>query len=288
MSTATVPRVIRPITHLDLPDRDDAPVENTFQPPQSQLLTDSLLPFLQKRRPELDFMFGEDTGIYFQQTANPMDGCRVPDWFVVLGVPLWPDDATYRRSYVMWQEREVPYLLLEYVSDESRGTEYDKTVPTGKFYIYERRIRAPFYAIYEPDSARLEVFQHRALRYRRAKPDSDGRFDLPDLGVKLGVWEGEHRLAKKHWLRWFDRVTGEMLPSPVEDASANRTDSLRERQRSEQAEAARLAAESQFASERLARLAAEAKSQAAEAKSQSAESEAARLRDKLRQLGVEP
>ncbi len=90
-------------THLDLPC-EDGEVHNFFEHPQSQLLSETIEPVLRRLRPDGQFLIGRDCGIYFKYVAeDPLQGCRAPDWFCVLGVPPLLD-GQLRRSYVLWQE----------------------------------------------------------------------------------------------------------------------------------------------------------------------------------------
>src|SRR5262249_62203333 len=79
----------------------------------------------------------------------PGKAAVAPDWFYVPGVAPGPEGRIF-RSYVMWQEKKPPLVLLEFVSG-SGGEERDRTPLVGKFWIYEQEVRAPYYGIFEPE-----------------------------------------------------------------------------------------------------------------------------------------
>lgn len=253
----TSPPLLKMPTHLDLPWSDGKPVENSLQPRQRQLLTSSTYPHLQALHPAEDYYAGEDVGIYWRLADERLDGCRAPDWFYVPNVPRLID-GEMRRSYVMWNELEAPLLIVELASGNGRE-ELDRTPGSGKFWIYERRIRAPYYAIHWLDSDRLEVYGLDRGTYRPVAVNERGHFPIPEMKAELGIWHGRYVEYTNHWVRiWDDR--GNLLLTAEEREQRNRQQAEEERARAERA------------------------NQRAELASQRAE----RLAEKLRQLGIEP
>jgi Uma2 family endonuclease len=203
--------------HRDLPETDGSIVQNFAEHPQAMLLSDTLEPVFDQRHPDGQYAIGQDSGIYFQITDPPLDGCKAPDWFYVPGVPPTLDGA-FRRSYVLWQELVPPFLLIEFVSGD--GTEErDRTPDTGKFWIYERAIRANFYAIYEVEPGRVELYRLVNQRYRRVRPNRRGHLPIAPLGIELGIWKGRYRNLELPWLRAWDR-RGLLLPTDGERTAA--------------------------------------------------------------------
>ena len=143
-------------THLQLPDSDGTFVKNFQEHPQSLLLTDSILPVLEARHPDKQFAIGQDSGIYWRLTEPPERGAVSPDWYYVPNVPPGLDGQA-RRLYVLWQEFVAPLIILEFVSGNGQE-ERDRTPYSGKFWVYEQVIRAPFYGIYEVCQARVEMY----------------------------------------------------------------------------------------------------------------------------------
>lgn len=263
MSIVDAPAAVEPVTHHDLPETDGKPVENAYQPSQSSLLFDVLLPILDRLHPDGNYHAAAENGIYWRRTKEPLEGCRAPDWFYVANVPRLLD-GEFRRSYVIWQEVISPLLVVEYVSGD--GTEErDATPYTGKFWVYERGIKAGYYVIWNPFRARLEVFELVHGLYRPMEPNEDGRFRILELGIEFGVWNGTYHGLAADWLRVWEN--GRLVPTPAEQHDV-------ERQRAE-TEHRRAEAEMQRA---------EAEKQRAEAEKERAE----KLAAKLRALGVDP
>src|SRR4051812_38405367 len=73
-------------THLDLPDKDGAIVENWQEHPQGILLTDSILPVVDRLFPNKNCGIGQGSGIYWRITDPALRGALAPDWFLVPGV----------------------------------------------------------------------------------------------------------------------------------------------------------------------------------------------------------
>jgi Uma2 family endonuclease len=188
--------------HTTLPDKDGTFVRNSYESWQSHLLTDSLLPVADRLFPQGNYCIGEDCGIYWQLTEPPERGAKAPGWFFVPEVPRLLD-GQMRRSYVLWREGVVPLLILEYVSGDG-AEEHDRTSQEGKFWVYENRIRAGYYGIYNPNEAAMEMYGLHGAQYVRLQPDEQGRFRLDRLEVQLGVWQGNFDGFEAPWLRWWD------------------------------------------------------------------------------------
>jgi hypothetical protein len=69
---------------------------------------DFLNGFLQQLHPDGQYCIGQDSGIYWTLTQPPKKGAEAPDWFYVANVPPLLN-GEYRRSYVLWKEKIVPY-----------------------------------------------------------------------------------------------------------------------------------------------------------------------------------
>src|SRR4051794_25778171 len=87
MSTVVKSGVNRLPTHLDLPSEDPTIGSNFQELPLSMLLTEAILPRLQKLYPSGWYTIGQDSFIYWRETDPPTDGAKAPDWFLVLNVP---------------------------------------------------------------------------------------------------------------------------------------------------------------------------------------------------------
>lgn len=217
--------------HTQLPDKDGKFVTNFQEPPQSRLLLDTLEPVLKRRHPDGRYCVGRDCGIYYRYTDPPLEGCKSPDWFYVPDVPPTLHGRV-RRSYVLWQETEAPLLVVEYVSGDGRE-ERDRTPETGKFWVYEHSIRVPYYAIYEVDPGRVEVYRLVGGHYQLVPANERGHFPIEPLGVELGIWRGEYENMVLPWLRWWD-AQGNLLPTAAERAEQEWRRAEQERQRAEE------------------------------------------------------
>ena len=249
--TTSVDRVVLPPAfpdHTQLPESDGTFVKNFQEHPQSLILTDSIGPILQQRHPDGQYAIGQDCGIYWRETEPAEQGAEAPDWFYVPNVP--PNiDGQIRRSYVLWREHIAPLIALEFASgngDEERDctplSRTDEGVVTkpGKFWVYERVMRIPYYGIYQVNNGRLEVYRLIDGYYQLLELNQRGHFPIAPLGVELGLWQGSYQNQTMLWLRWWDEE-GNLLLIGDERAELER---LRGEQQREIAEQERLRAES--------------------------------------------
>jgi Uma2 family endonuclease len=216
--------------HTQLPETDGSIVENFEEHPQSILLTDSLFPVLQQLYPDGQFAIGQDSGIYWRNTDPPLRGCLSPDWYVVPGVSQMLEGQV-RRSYVLWQELINPLLVVEFVSGDG-SEERDRTPGEGKFWIYERRIRPAYYAIYEFDPGRVEVYQTIGWTLEPLAANERGHYPIAPLGIELGIREGTYLNAHLPWLRCWD-AQGKLLLTGHEIADAENQRADKEQQRAD-------------------------------------------------------
>ncbi len=191
---------------------------------------------------------------------------------------------------MLWDEQVIPLFALEIVS-KTPGKEQTK-----KFEIY-RSIGILYYLIYAPLRKRKTKFQLYKLIEGEYVLQSEGQqpYWMPEIGLAITYDTAELNGAERHtyhrsqreWLYWYDQ-NNLRYPTPTERAQA-------ESQRA-QAESQRVQAESQRAEAESQR--AEAEFQRAEAESQRAnlamaaqtavEQENIALRQRLRNLGIDP
>jgi Uma2 family endonuclease len=202
--------------HLQLPCRDGVPVRNAIENPQSALLTESLSPLLGQLYPGDEYFMGQDVGIYWRLEDPPLRGAKSPDWYLVTEVPHLLD-GQMRRSYVMWQEQErSPLVVLEFAPSDSTE-EHDRTPDSGKYWVYENRIRPTYYGIFWTDRPELEMYQHNGKKFKRLKPNNREHYPIAPLPVELGLWQGRHERYDTTWLRWWDE-SGRLMFTGVERA----------------------------------------------------------------------
>lgn len=199
---AKLPKGWKLPTHFGLPDSDGRPVDDFSHFPQGRLMTESLRPLLKKRHPDKQYCIGQNSGIYWRRSPQPLDGVIVPDWFYVPDIPPMLE-GEYRRSYVMWQEKKAPFLVLEFVSGTGRK-ERDDTPAEGKFWIYEQAVKATYYGIFDSRTETLELYRLKKKKYERVAENKRGHCPIRELGIELGIWEGEFENQRMPWLRIWD------------------------------------------------------------------------------------
>ncbi len=224
--------------HTQLPESDGTFVKNFQEHPQSILLTTSIKPVLEGLNPGGQYAIGQDSGIYWRLTEPLTKGAEAPDWFYVPNVPpLLRGEG--RRSYVMWKEKVVPLIAIEFVSGNG-CEERDRTSPfenaeskAGKFWVYEQGIAIPFYAIYEVKKSSVEVYQLINGRYENCLPNGRGHYAIGPMNVELGIWLGKYGNQTLPWLRWWDS-DGNLLPSAEERADRESLRANQEKLRGDQ------------------------------------------------------
>jgi Uma2 family endonuclease len=163
-------------------------------------------------------------------------------------VVIHPEPIQVVGSYNVPFQPVGPFWVLEYVSQHSQRKDYDDS-----FHKYERELKVPYYLVFYPDAQELTLFRHTGRRYAAVRANAAGRLEIPKVDMEAALLEG--------WVRfWFK---GELLPLP-----ADLQRDLREARR------------------RLRQ--AEKRAQQAEERAQQAEEQAARLRARLRELGLDP
>lgn len=188
-------------TAKDLPDSDDIPVDNELQNLIPNLLQ-SILAIIWSDR--WDWYFGVDMGIYY----DPEKSAIVPDGFLSVGVPRIIDE-NLRLSYVLWEEQQLPILVLEVVSQTRRG-EY-----TEKKALYEN-LGIQYYVIYNPQrkrKPRLEVYSLENQQYVLLGNQSP--IWLETIGLGIGKEVGTYQQITREWLYWYDK-NGERFFTPEE------------------------------------------------------------------------
>ncbi|MFN6564403.1 MAG: Uma2 family endonuclease [Nostoc sp. ChiSLP01] len=185
----------------ELPDSDDTPVDNQLQKSIHDLLR-SVLAITWAD--SMDWFFGIRMGIYY----DPNLPAIVPDAFLSLGVKRFYDE-NLRPSYVLWEEKKLPILVLEVVSQIDRGEYSTKKVEYAKLgFLY--------YVIYNPfrcDQPRLEVYKLVNNVYELLNGD---RVWLPEIGLAIGTEWGTYLGIPREWLYWY-KQQGKRLLTPEED-----------------------------------------------------------------------
>ncbi|MDJ0737099.1 MAG: Uma2 family endonuclease [Nostocaceae cyanobacterium] len=190
------------ITWEKLPDDyilPDAPVDNINQPSLAAALTESLE--TAGRLPETALT---PTNYGICATVNGKIVVKAPDWAYIPHIRVSREEL--KRSYTPQLQGDMPAVVMEFISDTD-GNEYSikPTYPPGKWYFYERILKVPNYAIFEPDSGNLEVYQlGTAGQYILQTADENNRYWISQMNLFLGVWQGSRENRTGYWLRWWD------------------------------------------------------------------------------------
>ena len=150
---------------------------------------------------------------------------------------------------MLWREHIAPLIALEFArgnGDEERDrtplsrTDEGLVTKPGKFWVYERVMRIPYYGIYQVNNGRLEVYRLIDGYYQLLELNQRGHFPIAPLGVELGLWQGSYQNQTMLWLRWWDEE-GNLLLIGDERAELERLRGEQQRERAESAEQARQA-----------------------------------------------
>lgn len=209
-------------TSAELPCSDDTPVDN-----ENQNLLPNILLFLLKLiwANRDDWFFGVDMGIYHTTGISPLVPV-VPDGFLSLGVER-RKGGTSRKSYVVWEEREiVPTFVLEIVS-LTYGGEYDT-----KASIYAK-LGVLYYLVYNPEywqRDRHQPFELYRLIDGNYQLQIGEPFWLPEVGLGIGRSPYQDGNTTVEALYWYDQQGNRYL-TPEEQLQAAQEQLAQYRQR---------------------------------------------------------
>ncbi len=192
----------------DLPDSDDTPVDNELQDLIPGLLK-AILALIWSER--MDWFFRVDMGIY----CVPDEPAIVPDGFLSIGVPRIID-SDLRLSYVLWEEKKVPIMVLEVISQTRRGEYRQKKQDYAELGIL-------YYVIYNPlrkRKPRLEIYQLKDGEYQLLTGEPVW---LSEINLGLGREQGTYQGITREWLYWYDQQ-GQRYLTPEEQLQKERQD----------------------------------------------------------------
>jgi len=176
-----------------------------------------------------------DLNLYYD--VNHPQWFKRPDWFGVVGVPRLYEGRELRLSYVVWQELVSPFVVVEFLSPGTEAEDFGRTVqqpgnsPT-KWHVYEQILRIPYYIIFSRYTNQLHAFHLVGGHYEPIEL-TEQRVPISELGLSLGLWQGNFREINRVWLRWFD-ASGALILMPSEEAAAAEQRALAAEQRAEQ------------------------------------------------------
>jgi Uma2 family endonuclease len=169
-------------------------MESPAQATQRKITLESL-DLVAAQRPEVQ-VFNE---LLVQYPHPQTGGIRkvVPDNLVV----LWAEPLKLKRAFHLPLQPARPFWVLEYVSKESKRKDYEEN-----FKKYERELKVPYYLTFYPDDQELTLFRRGRAKYASVKPNAQGRYPLPQLGLEVALLD--------EWVRFW--LEGELLPLPAD------------------------------------------------------------------------
>jgi Uma2 family endonuclease len=188
----------------ELPDSDDTPVDNVGVPTsrsEDQNWLPNVLLLLLKYiwADRTDWFFGIDMGVYHPTGLNHRFPV-VPDGFLSLGVERRKGNKS-RRSYVLWEENDIPPILTLEVVSWTPGGEYEE-----KMAIYAK-LGVLYYVIYNPEYWQRD--RHQPFEVYKLV---DGAYQLqigepywfPEIGLGIGRCQEISGAVEQEVLSWFD------------------------------------------------------------------------------------
>ncbi len=208
-------------TMYDLPSEypEELGLPDEFHEFQPQLLRETCQP---TTVPTEQVFIGTDLNIYYD-IRHPIWHKR-PDWFVVLGVERASQQNDLRWSYVIWQEGKTPLLTVELLSPGTAAEDLGQTLrevnqPPTKWQVYEQILRVPYYAVFDRYENDFRLYQLVGTRYELITPGAQAHW-FEELGLSLGVWQGEYEGVEGKWLRWQDAEGNWILTAKQQAAQA--------------------------------------------------------------------
>ncbi|OCR02626.1 hypothetical protein BCD67_23080 [Oscillatoriales cyanobacterium USR001] len=261
-------------TMYDLPfeDPEEDGLPDTFHIDQPQLLEFTFLP------PNWDEnQVFTATNLYLYYDVAHSRWYKRPNWFAAVGVSRLYEGHDMRFSYVIWQEQVSPFVVVELLSPGTEDEDFGRTMqrqgrPPTKWQVYEQILQVPYYFVFSRHTDELQAFHLINGRYQSVELTC-GQLLIPELQLRLGLWQGDYKGMNRLWLRWFT-ADGELILSPSERAI------LAERQ----------VIESQQKVIEFQQQVSEFQQQLSESQKQviAAQEKAERLAARLRELGIEP
>jgi Uma2 family endonuclease len=203
---------LEPPTSAELPCSDDTPVDNEDQNFLPNFLL-FLLEFIWTSRN--DWFFGVDMAVYHTTGVSHLVPV-VPDGFLSLRVERRKGGKS-RNSYVLWEENNIPPILVLEIVFLTPGVEYDK-----KLDIYAK-LGVLYYVIYNPQYWQRD--RHLPLEIYRLV---DGNYQLqigepfwmPEIGLGIGRFLRQFGSIQREVLYWYDEPGNRYLTSEEAERQA--------------------------------------------------------------------
>ena len=215
--------------------------------------------------------------LYLYYDENNPKWYKRPDWFGVVGVPRLYQGHDSRLSYVTWQEKASPFVVIEFLSPgtEEEDLGYSTSQPGRppvKWQVYEQILQVPYYVVFSRYNNEMQAFRLVNNRYQPA-PLTQGRLLIPELELSLGLWQGVYRSLDRLWLRWMT-LAGDVVSLDSEKLIEAEKSIIEERER--------------IIEERERAIAAEEEKTKAQERAIAAEEQIEQLRAMLLKMGADP
>jgi len=269
-------------TMYDLPSEDpeEPGVPDIFHNLQPQLLRETFRP--PNYLPE-QILVAADLNLYYDPTQTAWH--KRPDWFVVLGVQHLYHGHDLRLSYVTWDERVNPFLVVELLSPGTEEEDLGETSrvslqkPPTKWEVYEQILKIPYYVVFSRYTNEVQLFK-LINSYYQTQPLSSPGYWFEELQLGLGLWSGRYDGAQRSWLRWYDSED-QWIPTPAEAATYHQQQARQAQRQTRQAQ--RQTRQAQLQTQQIEQQAAQLKQQLLLERQRTEQ-----LAAKLRALGIDP
>ncbi|MBC6419626.1 MAG: Uma2 family endonuclease, partial [Prochloron sp. SP5CPC1] len=261
----------------DLPSEEKSGLPDEYHLLQSQLCMATFLPSISRDK----VFVASDLNLYYD--SNHPQWYKRPDWFAVVGVDRLYEKRSLRLSYVIWQEKVAPSIVIEFLSPSTRNEDLGRSKPKGiqptKWEVYEKILRIPYYIVFDGITNEIIPFHLTKNGYRLLEVNSS-KLWLPTLNIGLGLWLGEYQGCQRQWLRWYD-VEGNWIPTETEKEGIARALAQRER-------GAKKLAQQERDRERMAKKLAQQERDRERGAKELAQQQVQQLLERLRQAGIDP
>ncbi|NJM45269.1 MAG: hypothetical protein HC860_03175 [Alkalinema sp. RU_4_3] len=212
-----------------LPTMHDLPSEDPLEPGlpdefhglQPQLLAETLS--LEGYHPD-EIFNAFDLNLYYD--IDHKGWYKRPDWFLVVGTSRRYQGKSSRSSYVMWDEKIPPVVVVEFLSPNTEADDLGRFAskpppviqgnPPGKFTVYETILQIPNYIVFNESTNQLRYFRLIAGKYQEQPLTAQTPLLwIPEINLGLGLWLGGGRGLYQNWLRWCD-AQGNWLQTEAE------------------------------------------------------------------------
>lgn len=184
-------------------------MEATPQATQREITLESLA-LVRARCP--DFQVFNELLVQYPLPRKKRPGQVVPDNMVVIcDMPIKADG-----SYDVPLQPTGPFWVLEYVSKSNRRKDYDDNMRK-----YEHELKVPYYLLFAPDQQEMTLYRHTGERYLSVPPGENGRCQIKELEIEVGLLDG--------WVRFWHRDKLLRLPGDLQNALDAQDQQLAER-----------------------------------------------------------